>query len=149
MFKMTLNIKRKIILAITFLLAVSATVLPSICSTASASIDYSDSATEEQEPFKILVTIGGVKGHCGEEVTITETDKSGTYQLCEGDERPYEEQRADPISSEGHEIVFPKGQIAVGESFDVCVEISYWFSDCETLTNSTSKQPEEVTFSID
>jgi hypothetical protein len=40
------------------------------------------------------------------------------------------DQRADPISSEGHEIVFPKGQIAEGESFDVCVEVS----DCKTLT---------------
>ena len=53
------------------------------------------------------------------------------------------------ISSEGHEIVFPKGQIAVGESFDVCVEVSDGFSDCKTLTNSLSNQPEEVTFSID
>jgi hypothetical protein len=62
-----------------------------------------------------------------------------------GEERPLE-QRADPISSEGHEFEFefPKGQIAVGESFDVCVELS----DCKTLTNFISKQPEEVTFSI-
>ena len=59
------------------------------------------------------------------------------------------DQRADPISSEEHEIVFPKGQIAAGESFDVCVEVSHGFSDCKTLTNSPSKQPEEVTFSID
>jgi len=57
--------------------------------------------------------------------------------------------RADPISSEGHEIVFPKEQIAVGESFDVCVEVSGGFSGCRTLTNSPSNQPEEVTFSID
>jgi hypothetical protein len=40
--------------------------------------------------------------------------KSDTFELCEGDERPLEEQRADPISSEGHEIAFPKGQIAAG-----------------------------------
>jgi hypothetical protein len=75
--------------------------------------------------------------------------KSDTFELCEGDERPLEEQRADPIFSEGHEIVFLKGQIAVGESFDICVEVSSGFSDCKTLTNSPSKQPEEVTFSID
>jgi hypothetical protein len=34
---------------------------------------------------------------------------SETYEQCEGDERPLEEQTADPIFSEGHEIVFPKG----------------------------------------
>ena len=61
--------------------------------------------------------------------------QTDTFELCEGDERPSEEQIADPISSEGHEIVFPKGQIAVGESFDVCVE----GSDCKTLTNSPAK----------
>jgi hypothetical protein len=59
------------------------------------------------------------------------------------------EQRADPISSEGHEIVFPKGQIVAGELFDVCVEVSSGFSDCKNLTSSPSKQPDEVTFSID
>jgi hypothetical protein len=75
--------------------------------------------------------------------------KSDTFELCEGDERPLEKQRADPISSEGHEIVFPKGQIGAGESFDICVEVSGEFSDCKTLTNSPSKQTEEVTFSID
>ena len=74
--------------------------------------------------------------------------QSDTFELCEGDERPLEEQRANPISSEGHEIVFPKGQIAVGESFDVCIEVSSGFSDCKTLTNSPSNKPEEVTFSI-
>ena len=47
-----------------------------------------------------------------------------------------EQQRAEPISCEGHEIVFPKGQIAVGESFDVCVKGLGGYSDCKTLTNS-------------
>ncbi|MDQ3971777.1 MAG: hypothetical protein M3227_08820 [Thermoproteota archaeon] len=51
-------------------------------------------------------------GNCGEELKIIVADKSETYELCEGDERPSEEQIADPISSEGHEIVFPKEQIA-------------------------------------
>ena len=90
-----------------------------------------------------------MEGNCGEELKIIVAYKSDTFELCEGDERPLEEQRADPISSEGHEFVFPKGQIKVGESFDVCIEISGGFSDCKILTNSPSKQLEEVTFGID
>ena len=78
---------------------------------------------------------------CGKELKIIVAYKSDTFELCEGDEKPSEKQRADPISSEVHEIVFPKGQIAVGESFDVC-EISGGLSDCKTLTNSLSKQTE-------
>jgi|SRR5829696_1478592 len=142
---MILNINRKIILVIAFLSAVTS--LASLSSAALASFDYSD--TPVQDSFRVLVTVRGVEGNCGEEVEITIADKSETFELCEGDERPSEEQIADPISSEGHEIVFPKGQIAVGESFDVCVEVSSGFSDCKTLTNSSSKQPEEVTFRID
>jgi hypothetical protein len=53
--------------------------------------------------------------------------------------------RADPIASLGYRFEFPKGEIAVGESFGVCVEVS----DCRTLTHSHTKRPEEVTFSID
>ncbi|MDQ4023825.1 MAG: hypothetical protein M3224_08905, partial [Thermoproteota archaeon] len=120
------------ILVITFLSAISA--LISISSTASASIDYSDTSIEEV--FKVIVTVAGVEGHCGEELTITVADKSETYELCEGDERPSEEQIADPIASIGYQFEFPKGQIEVGESFDVCVEVSHGFSDCKTLTNS-------------
>ncbi len=141
---MILNINRKIILVIAFLLSIIS--LAPLTSTALASIDYSDTAVEEL--FKVLVTVTGVEGNCGEELKIIVAYKSDTFELCEGDERPLEEQRADPISSEGHEIVFPKGKIAVGELFDVCVEISGGFSDCKTLTNSPSNQPEEVTFSI-
>ena len=63
-----------------------------------------------------------MEGKCGEELKIVVASKSDTFELCEGDERPLEEQRADPISSEGHEIVFPKGQIVLGESLDVCVD---------------------------
>lgn len=55
---------------------------------------------------------------------ITVAYKSETFDQCEGDERPSEEQRGDPIVSERHEFEFPKGQIAVGESFEVCVEES-------------------------
>ena len=47
--------------------------------------------------------------------------KSETFNLCEGDEIPLEEQRAYPIASQGYHFEFPKGQIAVGESFDVCI----------------------------
>jgi hypothetical protein len=72
---MTLDIKRKITIVIAFLSAVSSIVLASTISLASASIDYSDSASKEEEPFKVLVTVAGVKGHCGEEVTITVADK--------------------------------------------------------------------------
>ena len=146
-----MNIYRKVTLFIAFLLLV--TILFSINSTSSASalLLYGISTVEAggEEPFELSVTVTGVEGNCGEELKIIVAFKSDTFELCEGDERPLEEQRADPISSEGHEIVFPKGQIAVGESFDICVEISDWFSDCKTLTNSPSKQPEEVTFSID
>jgi hypothetical protein len=63
-----------------------------------------------------------LEGKCGEELKIMVAYKSDTFELCEGDERPLEEQRADPIVSEGHEFEFPKEQIAVGESLDVCVE---------------------------
>jgi hypothetical protein len=144
---MTLNIYRTIILVIMFLSTVTATGLASISNIALASIDYTDTAAEEQ--FKVLVTVTGVKGHCGEEVKITVAYMSETYDLCEGDERPLEEQRADPIVSQEYQFEFPKGQIAVGESFDVYVHGPGGFSDCKTLTNSPAKQPEEVTFRID
>ncbi|MBD0361075.1 MAG: hypothetical protein ICV56_10240, partial [Nitrososphaeraceae archaeon] len=42
---------------------------------------------------------------------------------AEGDERPSEEQRADPIASEGL-LNFQKKKIATGGPFDVCVEVS-------------------------
>ena len=142
---MILSINRKIILVIALLSSVIS--LAPVTSTALGSIDSSDTAVEES--FRVLVTVTGVEGNCGEELKIIVAYKSDIFELCEGDERPIEEQRADPISSEGHEFVFPKGQIAGGESFDVCVEVSDGFSDCKTLTNSPSKQPEEVTFSID
>ncbi len=88
-----------------------------------------------------------MEGNC-REVKITVAYKSDTFELCEGDERPSEEQIADPISSEGYEFEFPKGQIAAGESFDVCIESSGGFSDCKILTKSQSNQPQEVIFSI-
>ena len=31
--------------------------------------------------------------------------------------------RADPIISQGYKFEFPRGQIAVGESLDVCVKV--------------------------
>jgi hypothetical protein len=89
-----------------------------------------------------------VEGNCGKELKIIVAYKLDTFELCEGDERPLEEQRANPISSEGHKFEFPKGQIAVGESFDVCVEGPSEFSNCKTL-KSQSNHPQEVTFSID
>ena len=104
---------------------------------------------KEENHSEYLVTVTGMEGNCGQELKIMVAFKSDTFELCEGDERPLEEQIADPISSEGPEIVFPKGQIAVGESFDVCVEISGGFSDCKILTKSQSNQPQEITFSID
>ena len=102
------------------------------------------------EPFEVLVRVIGVKENCGQEVIITVAYKSETFKLCEVDERPLEEQRADPISSQGYQFEFPKEQFARGEYFDVCVEISGGLSDCNTLMKSQSNQPEEeVTFSID
>jgi hypothetical protein len=142
---MILNINRKIILVIAFLSAVTSLAL--VNSTALASIDYSDTAIEES--FKVLVTVADVEGNCGEELKIIVAYKSDTFELCEGDERTLEEQRVDPIVSQEYQFEFPKGQIAVGESFDVCVEDPGGYSDCKTLTNSPAKEPEEVTFSID
>ena len=75
--------------------------------------------------------------------------KSEPYQLCEGDERPLGMQRADPIASQEYQFEFPKGQIALGESFDACVEGPGGHSDCMTLTNSVAKKPEKLTFRID
>jgi predicted RND superfamily exporter protein len=100
---MILNINRKIILVIA-----SLSVVTSLASLSGvlASIDYSDTAVEQS--FRLLVTVTGMEGNCGEELKIIVAYKSDTFELCEGDERPSEEQRADPISSEGHEIVFPK-----------------------------------------
>jgi hypothetical protein len=43
--------------------------------------------------------------------------------FAEEGERPLEEQRADPIASIGYQFEFPKGQITVRESFDVCIEV--------------------------
>ena len=53
------------------------------------------------------------------------------------------------MSSQEYQLEFPKGQIMVGESFEVCVEGPGGYSDCKTLTNSPAKKPEKVTFSID
>ena len=126
-----MNITRKIIRVIAFLLAVTS--LASLSGAALTSVDYNN--TPVQDSFRVLVTPTGVEGHCGEEVTITVAYKSETFELCEDDERPSEEQRADPIFSEGYEFEFPKGQIAAGETFDICIESSDRFSVCETLTN--------------
>ena len=56
-----MNINRKITIVIAFLSTVSSMALALIGSIASATIDYSDTAIEEQ--FKVLVTVAGVKGH--------------------------------------------------------------------------------------
>jgi hypothetical protein len=53
---------------------------------------------------------------------ITVAYKSEIFDLCEGDEISSEEQRVDPIVSIEYPFEFPKGQIAVGESFDICFE---------------------------
>jgi hypothetical protein len=99
-----LNINRKIIIVISFLSVVIS--LTSVSNTVIASIDYNETAVEES--FKVLVTVAGVEGNCGQEVKIIVAYKSDTFELCEGDERPIEEQRADPICSEGDEFEFIK-----------------------------------------
>ena len=66
------------------------TSLASLSSAALASSDYSD--TPVQESFRGLVTVAGMEGNCGEELKITVAYKSDTFELCEGDERPLEEQ---------------------------------------------------------
>jgi hypothetical protein len=96
-----LNIYRKVTLVVAFLLVV--TISFSINSTSSALLLYDISTVEaggEEEPFEVLVTVADIEGHCEEEVKITVAYKSDTLILYEGDERPPEEQRADPISSE-------------------------------------------------
>lgn len=70
--------------------------------------------------------------------------KSETYQLCEGDERPLGEQRADPIASQEYQFEFPKGQIALGELFDACVEGPGGHSDCMTLDKFSCKEAGEI-----
>jgi hypothetical protein len=139
-------------LIIAFLLVI--TLLLSISSIPSALLLYDISTLDlggvRGESFEVLVTVAGVKGNCGQEVKITVEYKSEIFELCEGDKRPLEEQRADPISSQGYQFEFPKGQFAPGKYFDVCIEISGGLSDCKTLTKSQSNQPEEeVTFSIE
>jgi hypothetical protein len=107
---MILNINRKITLVIEFLLAVTS--LASVTSTALASIDSSNTAVEES--FRVLVTVTGVEGNCGEELKIIiVASKSDTFQLCEGDERPIEEKRADHLTSQAYQFEFIRGQIAM------------------------------------
>jgi hypothetical protein len=81
---MILNINRKIILVIAFLPAVTS--LASLSRAALASIDYNGTAIEE--PFRVIVTVTGVEGNCGEELKIIVAYKSDTFELCEGDKRP-------------------------------------------------------------
>ena len=106
-----MNIYRKVTLFIAFLLLV--TILFSINSTSSASalLLYGISTVEAggEEPFELSVTVTGVEGNCGEELKIIVAYKSDTFELCEGDERPLEEQRADPRSSQEYQFEFPKG----------------------------------------
>ena len=70
------------------------------------------------------------------EVKTTVAYMSEIYDLCKGDERPFEEQSADPIASQEYQFEFPSGQIALGESFNVCVKGPGGYSDCKTLINS-------------
>jgi hypothetical protein len=58
---------------------------------------------------------------------ITVAYKSETLGLCEGEQRPFEEQRADPIASIGYHFEFPKGQITLGESFQVMSKVRWIF----------------------
>lgn len=100
-------------LIIAFLLVVTS--LLSISSTPSVLLLYDISTPDLRgwggESFEVLVTVACVKGNCGQEVKITVEYKSEIFELCEGDERPLEEQRADPISSQGYQFEFPKGQL--------------------------------------
>ena len=89
---MILNINRKIIIAIVFFPTLTSLASPS--SVALASINHSGTAIEES--FSVLVTVTGMEGNCGEELKIIVAYKSDTFELCEGDERPSEEQRPDP-----------------------------------------------------
>jgi len=100
------------------------------------------------ETFKILQNSIQPLGREQTKVTLVAYE-SEPFQLGEWDERPSEEQRADPIISQGYKFEFPRGQIAIGESFDVCVEGPGGHLDCKTLTSSPTRQPEEVIFSID
>ena len=119
-------------LIIAFLLVVTS--LLSISSTSSVLLLYDISTPHwgGGESFEVLVTVARVKGNCGQEVKITVEYKSEIFELCEGDERPLEEQRVDPISSQGYQFEFPNGQFAPGKYFDVCIEISGGISDCKT-----------------
>jgi hypothetical protein len=76
-----------IILVIALLSMVTS--LASLSGAALASSVFSD--TPLQESFKVLVTVTGVEGNCGEELKIMVAYKSDTFELCEGDERPLED----------------------------------------------------------
>jgi hypothetical protein len=100
-------------LIIVFLLVVTS--LLSISSTPSALLLYDISTPDlggvRGESFEVLVTVAGVKGNCGQEVKITVAYKSETFELCKGDERPLEEQRADPISFKDINLNFQKDNL--------------------------------------
>lgn len=100
-------------LIIAFLLVVTS--LLSISSTSSVLLLYDISTPDlggvRGESFEVLVTVAGVKRNCGQEVKITVAYKSETFELCKGDERPLEEQRADPISSQGYQFELQKDNL--------------------------------------
>jgi hypothetical protein len=55
------------------------------------------------------VTVAGVEVNC-EEVKITVAYISELFLLCEGEERPSEEQSANPIASQDYQFEFPRRQ---------------------------------------
>ncbi len=96
----------------------------------------------------IIVKLNNVTAYCGEEITIT-VGKIRTFEefLCEGDERPLEEQRADPIVGEGFEVRLPKGHIEEGESIDMCLEVADYHK-CSSISYTTEDTPSEISFNV-
>jgi len=97
---------------------------------------------------KIFVNVNNITSYCGEEITIT-VGKIRTFEefLCEGDERPLEEQRADPIVAEGFEVRLPKGKVQERELIEVCVKV---VDDrkCEVTTYTSDNNPPEILFNL-
>ena len=56
------------------------TSLASLSSAALASFDYSH--TPVQESFRVLVTVTGMEGNCGEVLKIMVSYKSEIFELC-------------------------------------------------------------------
>jgi hypothetical protein len=73
-------------------------------------------------------------------------------EVTEGDERPLDDRRANPIVEVERVFEFPEGQIAEGRVFQVCIKsldpVYTYLDECKTLKNSRAEKPEKASFNI-